>query len=70
MNNVVSALLVVAGEITNEQEVFTRDDPVLRVNTPQQFHIYFQGEQGNQIFAAFLDQCRTDPVFRVALKQQ
>lgn len=45
--------------------------PVVRINTPQRWHFYFNEDaktKGPLIFKQFAEQCRTDPVFRVILR--
>lgn len=71
---VTSALILVSVEPHNTNrysgryEAENMDAPVVRWADTRNYYFMFKGEAGHKIFDGFLEQCRTDPVFRVALK--
>ncbi len=67
LHNLISALLLVSSEHYGNRWRIPDNVPVARVDQGNAWVFHFQKE-GIEIFDNFLNQCRTDPIFRICLK--
>jgi hypothetical protein len=69
--NITSVLTLAAKDVTGQGHYHLRsgtEGPVLRRERRSITHFAFHGETGHQIFDNWIEMCRTEPLFRIAMK--
>ncbi len=67
LHPIISSLLIGSRE-TSPQSARMTDIPLSHYTDMTNWYFFFRGETGRRLFDAWYEQCRTDPVFRKALK--
>lgn len=67
LKNVMAGMLLVSQECTNDAAALAVS-PVGRHDSKGLWRLYFNGDQGRDIFDEFRERCSTDPVMRCVLR--
>jgi hypothetical protein len=68
LENIVAGLLLLATKCASEHDARMSLSPVSTVDQSSAFwSFFFVGEEGRKIFDGFVEQCRTDPVFKIVI---
>jgi hypothetical protein len=69
MENMAASFMVAGPKIDDEKEL-NSEMLVARVDTKALWYFYFVGDQGKEFFEGWLEQCRTDPVFKICINSK
>lgn len=66
--NLVAGLMLISANIENMSDLLSVTQPVAKEETARTWTFYFIDKPGRKVFDDWLEQCRTNPVFRLILK--
>jgi hypothetical protein len=70
LEKVVGGLMILGQSVDDVSAMTHAAGPVGRCDTKGQWHFFFIGDDGPSLLDMFVEQCRTDPVFRLCLNNK